>query len=401
MKTTNSSLHRNRYFRRGSSLLASALLATGPAFAVDNQLNWYGSGSGGAPGGSGEWAAAATGTNWYDGTNYLTWAGAVATYGTSATNLIVANFGGTAGTVTVGNLGSNNVTYIGTVKVTTGGYNFDGTGSIGLAAPDRTHLIVDTVDNTPVSFGAGITFALRSSVRTIEVGDGDTLNVAGAFDNGRINKTGAGTLRLTGQSVNISNVNGFTVTGGKLLVNTQEGSGTGNSGISVLSGATLGGTGIIGTSGTGTRSVTIGGTLSPGDNSASELTFDFSNPNSRLVFQDGSFLDLTLGAESDIVSFLQTGDWLSGAGLVTINLTFGEGFSYGASYTVFENVSTVDFTALAITGYDQSQYLANLSLVDDDYVLTFSAVPEPSTFALLGAGVALVAWRVGRRMLEL
>ena len=329
----------------------------------------------------------------------MTWPGAVAIYGTSATNVIVANFGGTAGTVTVGNLGPNNSTFVGTVKVTTGGYNFDGTGSIALAAPDRTHLIVDTVDNTPVTFGAGITFALRSSIRTLEVGDGDTLNIAGGFDNGRINKTGAGTLRLTGQSNGISNANGFTVTAGKLLVNTQEGSGTGNSGISVLSGSTLGGTGIIGA--TASRSVTIGGTLSPGDNSASKLTFDFSNASSRLVFQEGSSLDLALGTESDVVSFSEIGDWLVGAGFVTINLTFGEGFSYGASYTVFENVSTLDFTALAITGYDQSQYLANLSLVDNDYVLTFNPVPEPSTFAMLGAGALLAMWQVRRRMLKL
>lgn len=367
----------------------TAVLAAGSAVAADTTVNWYSGGSGGSQGGSGTWSQGNATQSWFDGSSYMRWSAAVTAYGTSSSNLIVANFGGAAGSVTVGNLGNTSSTFIGTVSVATGGYQFIGTGTIALAGSDRVHLLVETADNTPVTFGSGVSFALRNSIRTFQIGDGDDVTIAGVIDNGRINKTGNGVLRLTGANT-ISHHTAVTVTAGTLLVNNTTGSGTGDSGLTVAAGATLGGTGTIGTAGTTeSRSIRVAGTLSPGDNSASTLFFDFANPTSRLVLDSGSALAFTLGTSSDLVSFTQAGDWLSGTGLATLNITQGAGFSYDDTYVIFQNATTADFTLAGVTGYDSSAYQANFQLVGNDYVLSFTAIPEPSVAGLFVLGGVL------------
>ncbi len=57
---------------------------------------------------------------------------------------------------------------------------------------------------------------------------------------------------------------------------------------------------------------------------------------SRLVFQEGSFLEFAVGAVSDLIAFTTPGDWLLGAGQATLNLILEEGFSYDESYTIFK-----------------------------------------------------------------
>jgi hypothetical protein len=377
---------RNWLFRRSALAAVTGILAGGSVVAADTTVSWYSAGSGGGQGGTGTWSQPNTTLSWYDGSTYMRWNAATAAYGTSSTNLVVANFAGTAGTVTVGNLGNISSTFIGSVIVATGGYQFVGSGTISLAGSDRVHLLVDTADNTPVTFGSNVAFALRNSIRTFQIGDGDDVTIGGVIDNGRINKTGNGVLRLTGANT-ISQHTAITVTAGTLLVNNTTGSGTGDSGLTVASGATLGGTGTIGTTGTTeSRSIRVAGTLSPGDNSASTLFFDFANPTSRLVLDSGSSLAFTLGTTSDLVSFTQAGDWLSGTGLGTLNITQGTGFSYDESYVIFQNVTTADFTLAGVTGYDNSIYQANFQLVGTDYVLSFSPVPEPSVAALVTVG---------------
>lgn len=389
MKIRKHLLTRNWLFRRGALAAVAGALAAGSAGAADTTVNWYSGGSGGAQGGSGTWSQPNTTQSWFDGSSYMRWSAAVTAYGTSSTNLLVANFGGTAGTVTVGNLGGTSSTFIGTVSVATGGYQFVGTGTISLAGSDRVHLLVDTADNTAVTFGSSVSFNLRNSIRTFQIGDGDDVTIAGVIDNGRITKTGNGVLRLTGANT-ISHHTAIIVNAGTLLVNNTTGSGTGDSGLTVAAGATLGGTGTIGTTGTTeSRSVRVAGTLSPGDNSAGTLFLDFANPTSRLVLESGSALAFTLGATSDLVSFTQAGDWLSGTGLATLNITQGAGFSYDDSYVIFQNATTADFTLAGVTGYDSSAYQANFQLVGNDYVLSFTAIPEPSVVGLLAVGGVL------------
>jgi fibronectin-binding autotransporter adhesin len=119
-----------------------------------------------------------------------------------------------------------------------------------------------------------------------------------------ITKTGSGILTLTGANTYAGTT---TVAEGTLLVNNTSGSGTGLSDVHVLSGATLGGTGFIGTLAAPT-SVTIhsGGILAPG-NSPGTLTLlgttllspgsifsvDILNPTTDLLVIGSGTIDLT------------------------------------------------------------------------------------------------------------
>src|SRR5690606_12186029 len=116
---------------------------------------------------------------------YYTWQQARTNFGYNGENLVVAIFSGTAGTVTVGNLGPNGQTYIGTVSVLTGGYTFTANNnSITLAGSDRANLLVNTADKTPVVFEEGLTIGLRNNLRTFEIAEGDELTIKGVIDNG-------------------------------------------------------------------------------------------------------------------------------------------------------------------------------------------------------------------------
>jgi fibronectin-binding autotransporter adhesin len=96
-------------------------------------------------------------------------------------------------------------------------------------------------------------------------------------------KTGDGTWTLTASN---SYTAGTTINGGVLRVNNTTGSGTGTNAVTVNSGGTLGGTGIIG----GAVTVNAGGALAPGA-SAGTLTISKSltlNSDARLNFELGA-----------------------------------------------------------------------------------------------------------------
>lgn len=396
----HTSLFLRHRFLGGVLAATMGILTAGSLRAVDTPLYWYSAGEEGDRGGDGTWSQNnANPSRWYDEENetFYSWTDARTNFGYNGENLIVAIFSGTAGTVTVGNLGPNAQTFIGTVSVLTGGYTFTANNnSVTLAGSDRVNLLVNTADKTPVVFEEGLTVGLRNNLRTFEIAEGDELTIKGVIDNGRFNKTGAGTLRLTGGASTFDHNTAITVAEGTLFISNTSGSGVGNGGVLVESGATLGGTGIIApTSG---RRVRIRGTLSPGENSVGTLTFDFTHEESRLTFQEGSYLEFTLGTQSDLIAFGTAGDWLLGSDLATLNIIQGEGFSYDETYTIFQNVTTEDFAFLSITGFDDSTYQAILSREGNDYVLSFAAVPEPSVTALLGVvGAVLGGWHYRRR----
>ncbi len=81
----------------------------------------------------------------------------------------------------------------------------------------------------------------------------------------------------------------------------------------------------------------------------------------------------------------------------TLVLTLGSGFDYSEKYTLFSGFSGGDNLNLIITGYDSTGYSATLG---DDGVLSFTAVPEPSSIAFLlmgGLGLFAAAKRVKSR----
>ena len=142
----------------------------------------------------------------------------------------------------------------------------------------------------------------------------------------------------------------------------------------------------------GTKTLTIGssGTLAPG---ASPGTLEFiASTGGKLDFAVASTIAFELGTLSDLIAFTSAGDWLSGSGNASLALGLLSGFDYAKTYTVFQNVTTSDFTFASITGYDTDGYTANFEQSGNDYNLSFTVIPEPSS-ALLGGLATLLLLR--------
>jgi len=205
-------------------------------------------------------------------------------------------------------------------------------------------------------------------------GNGSLIVSAGILNNTNngttaVNKFGTGSVTLSGNNTYRGPT---TITAGTLIIN---GSTTTNSTVSVSSGAALGGSGTI----NGSVSIKSGATLIP--STASTFTL-----GSTLTLENGSTIALTLGSNSSKIAFTTLSDNLLGSGNATLNLTQGSGFNYDATYTIFQNTLTTGFVFSSITGYDSANWTANFGLASDNYQLTFTAVPEPSTWAILALG---------------
>lgn len=149
----------------------------------------------------------------------------------------------------------------------------------------------------------------------------------------------------------------------------------------------------LGTVNLGTKTLKIGGsgTLAPG---ASPGTLEFTSTGGKLDFTADSAITFELGTISDRIAFRTIGDWLTGSGNASLSLSLLDGFDYGSTYTVFQNVTTTGFTFNTITGYDTDAYAANFEQSGDDYKLSFTTVPEPSNSLLGGlASFALLRRR--------
>jgi autotransporter-associated beta strand protein len=184
------------------------------------------------------------GSDVFDLTGTMTGAGTLA-LGSSPMTL---RFNGTAGDGgALFNLGSGaavaNVRATGTTAIALGGL----TGGSG------TQLQGDN------SGGANMTYAIGGANANTEfdgvIKDGYNGSVTATV---ALNKTGGGTLLLTGAN---AYGGGTTVSGGTLLINNGNGSGTGAGPVIVSPGGTLAGAGVI----TGAVSVNAGGVLAPGN----------------------------------------------------------------------------------------------------------------------------------------
>jgi len=131
-----------------------------------------------------------------------------------------------------------------------------------------------------------------------------------------VNKTGTGTLTLSGAS---TYTGGTTVSAGTLRVNNPSGSGTGTGDLEIFSGATLTGSGSSGSATT----IDNGATLAPGN---PDGMLAIAN---NLTLNDNCFLQFGLGTNSDSVT-------VSGDLLLTgqLSITNAGGFGVGA-YTLF------------------------------------------------------------------
>jgi polygalacturonase/PKD repeat protein len=178
-----------------------------------------------------------------------------------------------------------------------------------------------------------------NSSNNLTVSSPSTLTVTGGVNtlNGPLSGPGSLVLNIPANTSltlpvdNTSFAGGVIVSNsGTLLVNNPTGSGTGTGAVTVVSGATLGGTGII------AGPVTVNGALAPGG-SAGTLTV-----SNNLVTSGGAALQYQLGTSSDLA--VVSGN-LTLAG--TLNIANAGGFT-NTTYTLFTYGGTLSYNGLSI-----------------------------------------------------
>jgi autotransporter-associated beta strand protein len=295
-------------------------------------------------------------------------------------NVVIAN---AAKTLTVnsanpttlsGNVtGNGGLTKTGANTLTLGGANtYGGTTTISAGTLQIGNGASGSITSSSIVNNAALVFN-RSNAYTY----------GGAISgSGNVTKQNTGNLTLTGTNsyAGVTNVNA-----GTLFVN---GSLT-SSAVNVGLGTTLGGSGILSNGAT----FQFGSHLAPG-NSTGTLTFTHG-----LTLQNGAILDFQLGTTSDKV--VVTGGTFSvplASNSVTINLSNTGSFGPG-SYTLFDfstGSTTNGFVATDFAlGTPIPGFSYNLALSSNTLVLTASAIPEPSTYAVIAGvlGLGFAVWR--------
>jgi len=293
----------------------------------------------------------------------------------------------------------------------TGDFTLQGVGSLSTTAAGFT------ISNSMYVGGM--------SELTIDANDDMTLSGAIA-GGGSIIKEGSATLVLSGDNTYSG---GTTISAGLLSVASSTGLGYGtvslNGGsLSVGSGVSLSNTlsltnGIIGGTGAYTdtlSAVTIGEgvTVSPGDLATSGSTGALTFGNGLVLASGGTYqLDF-----SDVTGTAGTGwDKIIVTGILSITATSSDQFTISISSGDATNFDQTQYyqwliasTSGGITGFDAaafaidvtglSDYVGTFSVSSSDgnLYLNFTPVPEPSTYALMGLGLAgLLVARMRRR----
>lgn len=287
--------------------------------------------------------------------------------------------------------------------------------SLGLATNAATNIVFNggTLRYTGVNATSDRAFTINTGITaTIETANNISFaGATGAATTGALTKTGAGQLTLTG----VNTYSGLTtVSAGTLLVN---GSLAASSVVTVGASGTLGGTGTV------SGPTTILGAHTPGNSPGIQT---FAN---NLTYSGGSATvewelvgnTITNAANPNAVydQILVNGS-LDFAGATSLSLLFnGLGSSVlwanpfwdaDQQWTLYEVAgSTTNFGNLSLAA---GSYLdsgsntlasarpsASFSLVPfgQDVLISYVAVPEPTSIGILGTGVALLGLRVARR----
>jgi T5SS/PEP-CTERM-associated repeat protein len=299
--------------------------------------------------------------------------------GTTGTGtLTISGSGGTGGVVIVGGTLSKGAS--GTINLNAGGTLQIGTGTTATGV-----LGTDLVNNGALIFN--------------RIGSGTV--AASISGTGSLTMAGAATIRFSGTS---SYSGATAINAGSLLVN----GGLGNTAVSVNAGGTLGGSGTVG----GQVTANSGGTLAPGDGLGSlavgaatllggsvfayEMNSSAPSAADLLSVTGGLSLAGTVGfslidlaasplsiADGTTFSLINyAGDW--NGGLFTYG---GSTLADGGIFSVGDQLWRIDYDATVGGLNFSNEYLP------DSHFVTLVAVPEPSSCALLFAGLCGIFWQ--------
>lgn len=302
--------------------------------------------------------------------------------------------GATAGTLIYNGIGETTNRYIqvggGAASTATGGATVtqNGSGPLVFTATSAFNSGTFNVPQTGIDLAVSRFLTLNGTNTDLNTINGkivNNVNLSAGASLVALTKSGVGTWVLAGAN---EYTGGTTVSSGILYVNGSLANGNSNS---VASGATLGGTGVIG------AATALSGRLAPGFGGIGTLTFSNGvtwNGGATSGTATDWLYDLGASNASDLVSI--TGNFTKGTG-AAFRFDLGNASSQGiytlASWTGSTTFSAGDFSYTNLGGGNTGTF----NIVGSSLVLTI--VPEPTTtLGLVASGVAgLFAARRSRR----
>lgn len=287
--------------------------------------------------------------------------GVASSFGDGGTNTAITLGGGSVGQNGImsytGNTVSSNRTVsrdarsvASGIEVTTAGQTLTISGNLSSGA--QTNVL-----GSGWAFSGAGNLTLTGVINNSSLGNGTT-----------ITKTGSGTLTLGGASANTYTGN-TTITVGTLIASTNKSLGDTSS--VLVNGGSLDVRGVA------TGTVTLGAAA-------------------NFVLTSGD-IRLTLGTSFDSIVSSGAGAFSLTGGSLVLDVN-GAGFNYANTYAVFTGFGGANtVSGLSFSGYDTVNYSASLGT---NGVLSFAAIPEPSTYVLLAMGLGAVGFLRSRRVRE-
>lgn len=312
--------------------------------------------------------------------------GGSTTVGTGATISLFVGAGTTTETTETATFGALTVNGTGSVNIRQGNSAVQNTsGTLQVASLTGTGTVRVT---SVVATGSTGTLAIESTA------DASFSGVLADGSSGALSVTKSGDFTQTLSGASNTYTGGTTITGGTLLVANTTGSSATGTGAVAVNGGALAGTGFI----SGATTVT-GGALAAGTvGTVGTLTFDGTLDLSGLTGSGNLKFDLAgVGASDTLV--LSSGVLSIGSGLLNFNdfnFTALEGFDNGV-YTLLDTSTSIAGTLGSSLSGVIAGRSAVLSTDGQDIFLTVTAIPEPSTYAVLFGVMALGSAGLRRR----